>query len=131
MHAGLEKGGEIKMMRIGFLFAVLLLIPVILQGGDQATITGRVVDAKCYLKMNMSGTDHADCAVKCAKKGHPLALVADNTGQIFFFLFEDPEKGKEKLLKLAEKKVEVKGEVFHEASAIDVASITEIKKKEK
>ena len=119
------------MIKMGILFSVLLLLPLIAQGSEQATITGRVVDAKCYLTMNMSGDDHAKCAVKCAKSGHPLALAADNTGQLFFFIFEDPEKGLEQLIKLAEKKVEVKGEVFHEASAISVASITEIKKAEK
>ena len=119
------------MIRIGFFFFALLLIPVMAQSGTQGTITGRVVDAKCYLTMNMSGADHQECAVKCAQKGHPLALVADNTGQLFFFIFKDPEKGKEQLIKVAEKRVEVKGEVFHEANAINVASITEVKKTEK
>ncbi|MCH7761431.1 hypothetical protein IIA15_08565 [candidate division TA06 bacterium] len=115
------------MLKKGFLFFALLLIPVLAQGGEQATIIGQIVDAKCYLTMNMSGADHIKCAVKCAKSGHPLALAADNTGQLFFFIFKDPEKGLEQLIKLAEKRVEVKGEVFHEANAISVASITEIK----
>ena len=115
------------MLKKGFLFFALLLIPVLAQSGEQATITGQIVDAKCYLTMNMSGADHIKCAVKCAKAGHPLALAADNTGQLFFFIFKDPEKGLEQLIKLAEKRVEVKGEVFYEANAISVASITPIK----
>ena len=133
------------MFRIGIFLFLLGFIPVMSQGAEEKTVKGsaeemtvkgsaeemtvkgRVVDAKCHLTMDMTGPSHAECAAKCIQNGHPAALLADTTGQLFFFIFEDPVKGKEQLVKFAEKRVEVKGKVYFEAHAIVVTSISEIK----
>ena len=54
------------------------------------TITGKVVDMNCYMKdkANNTGVDHKmpadtkDCAVACAKKGQPLALLTSD-GKVY------------------------------------------------
>lgn len=54
------------------------------------TITGKVVDMTCYTKdkVNNAGMDHKmpadtkDCALACAKKGSPLALLTSD-GKVY------------------------------------------------
>ena len=54
------------------------------------TVTGRIVDESCYLKdkVNNTGLNHkmpadvADCALACAKKGRPLALLTTD-GKVY------------------------------------------------
>jgi hypothetical protein len=54
------------------------------------TVKGRIVDQSCYLKdmKNNTGADHkmpadvAGCAVACAKKGNPMALLTDD-GKVY------------------------------------------------
>ena len=115
------------MLRIGAFLLFLGFIQVMAKGVEVTTLKGRVVDAKCHITMDMTGPGHAKCAAKCIQDGFPAALVADSTNQIFFFIFEDPTKGKEQLVKLAEKRVEVNGKVYQEAHAIEVKSIKELK----
>ena len=54
------------------------------------TVTGKIVDQSCYLKdkANNTGVDHkmpadtAGCALACAKKGRPLALLTTD-GKVY------------------------------------------------
>ena len=54
------------------------------------TVTGRVVDQSCYMKdkVNNTGIDHkmpadvAGCAIGCAKKGRPMALLTSD-GKVY------------------------------------------------
>ena len=54
------------------------------------TVTGKVVDMNCYMKdkTNNAGLDHKmpadtkDCALACAKKGQPLALLTTD-GKVY------------------------------------------------
>jgi len=54
------------------------------------TVTGKIVDQSCYLKdkVNNTGVDHkmpADvtaCALACAKKGRPMALLTTD-GKVY------------------------------------------------
>jgi predicted metal-binding protein len=54
------------------------------------TVTGRIVDESCYLKdkANNVGLNHkmpadvTDCALACAKKGRPLALLTTD-GKVY------------------------------------------------
>ncbi len=54
------------------------------------TVKGRIVDQSCYTKdmKNNAGNDHkmpadvAGCAVACAKKGNPMALLTDD-GKVY------------------------------------------------
>ena len=57
---------------------------------SQQSVQGRLVDQGCYLKdkANNADNDHkmpadtAGCAIACAKKGLPLALVAED-GKVY------------------------------------------------
>src|SRR5215467_13120178 len=68
-------------------FTVALAAPAF---AKNETITGKVVDMNCYMKdkANNAGVDHKmpadtkDCAIACAKKGQPLALLTTD-GKVY------------------------------------------------
>jgi hypothetical protein len=68
-------------------FVVVLTVPVL---AKTETVTGQLVDQNCYMKDTVSnkGVDHKmpadtkDCAIACAKKGQPLALLTSD-GKVY------------------------------------------------
>jgi hypothetical protein len=68
-------------------FIVALTLPVLAKA---ETVTGQIVDQNCYMKdkVNNKGVDHKmpadtkDCAIACAKKGQPLALLTSD-GKVY------------------------------------------------
>jgi predicted metal-binding protein len=68
-------------------FVVVLTVPVL---AKTETVTGQLVDQNCYMKDTASnkGVDHKmpadtkDCAIACAKKGQPLALLTSD-GKVY------------------------------------------------
>ncbi|MBI2486185.1 MAG: hypothetical protein HYW01_04345 [Deltaproteobacteria bacterium] len=83
-------------------------------GGEEATITGQVVDPACYVSQGLNGETHAKCATACAKAGQALGLL-DKKASILYQVLEpapgaDPNK---LLIDHVEKDVTVKGKVFH------------------
>jgi hypothetical protein len=77
------------------IFAGLMTAAFIVSFGAPAfakteTITGKVVDQSCYMKdkANNTGVDHKmptdtkDCAIACAKKGRPMAILTDD-GKVY------------------------------------------------
>jgi hypothetical protein len=41
----------------------------------KTTLTGELVDLRCYLEDGEKGADHAQCATLCAKDGIPVGLL--------------------------------------------------------
>lgn len=68
-------------------FGLALVVPVV---AATETVTGRIVDQSCYMKdkVNNTGIDHkmpadvAGCAIGCAKKGRPMALLTSD-GKVY------------------------------------------------
>jgi hypothetical protein len=91
------------------------------------TVTGEVVHQGCYVKRGAekgSGPAHADCALACAKKGLPLAIVA---GDGLYVITGDYTKDNNaKLLDFVAKKVEATGEVTEKDGQKSIA-VTAIK----
>ncbi len=82
-----------------------------------ATLTGEIVDSKCYFGvMNPgSGKVHRDCAVRCLSGGIPPTFVTNNyNGSAANFLLVDPDRqklSKELFLSLAGRPIKVHGKV--------------------
>ena len=74
----------------GFTAIALLFVLSVPAFAKTETITGKVVDMTCYMKdkANNAGMDHKmpadtkDCALACAKKGSPLALLTSD-GKVY------------------------------------------------
>src|ERR1700737_1136255 len=48
-----------------------------------ATISGELVDTYCWTTQFSGGPDHAACAINCAKRGIPVAIVDRSSRRAF------------------------------------------------
>jgi len=78
-------------------------------GGDEATITGQVIDVNCFTTMGASGAGHKQCATACAKAGVALAILSSD-GTIYMPVSSKPgDPQNSKLVDFVEGKVKVTG----------------------
>lgn len=106
------------------LFLIVLAAPV---WTASQTVTGEVVHQGCYVKRGAekgSGPAHADCALACAKKGLPLAIVAKDG--LYVITGDYTKDNNAKLLEFVAKKVEATGEVTEKDGNKQIA-VTAIK----
>src|SRR6202049_3813935 len=97
-------------------FVVVLTVPVLAKA---ETVTGQLVDQNCYLKdkANNAGVDHKmpadtkDCAIACAKKGQPLALVTSD-GKVYEIAGELAANNNAKLVPHISHTVEITGDTM-------------------
>jgi hypothetical protein len=83
-------------------------------GGEEKTITGRVVDPACYVHMGLKGESHKQCAVTCAKAGQAFGILDEKAGVLYQVLEGAPGTDPNKLLwDHVEDVVTIKGTVFH------------------
>ena len=99
--------------------AAIILLPFVAAAKDEAkdmTTKGEIVDLACYLRNNAKGPDHESCAMKCAKAGQPMGLLAKD-GTVYL-LFADHKDGSafEKAKDFAGKPVEITGEMAQNGS---------------
>jgi hypothetical protein len=84
----------------------------------EQTVTGQIIDQTCYMKDKASnaGRDHKmatdvkDCAVACAKKGAPMAILTSD-GKVYQITGDLAANMNEKLVPHVAHTVEVTGEV--------------------
>src|SRR5882762_1946844 len=55
-------------------------------GGTAKSVTGNLEDSYCYGTMGAKGASHKMCAIRCAAKGIPVALVEKGSDKIFVLL---------------------------------------------
>ncbi len=103
----------------GLLFAVMGAIgaeaPEGSKGGKITTITGEIVDTRCYIgdDQDQKGPKHQACAVKCAKGGATLAILQDKTNNLYLIMpKEDGENPNTPFMEMVAERVMVNGKVF-------------------
>lgn len=69
----------------------------------EKSLTGTLEDSFCYVTMGAHGPSHKKCAMECAEKGIPVALVEKGTGKMYILL---PPKNNESLSKEVISKME-------------------------
>ncbi len=79
----------------------------------EITVVGEVIDSKCYFTQPSelsSGPKHKECAIQCAKRGIPLAILEEKTENVFFAVKErGNSSANELLLPFVAERVEVHG----------------------
>jgi len=114
------------------LFAGLLAVAFVVGLAAPAfaeTVTGRVVDQGCYAKdpKNNTGVDHkmpadvAGCALACAKKGRPLALLTKD-GKVFTIAGGLAADNNAKLVAHVSHIVEVTGDVVTKGDTMTITA---------
>jgi hypothetical protein len=107
-------------------FMIALAAPTF---AKEETVKGQIVDQSCYLKdkTNNAGKDHkmpqdvTDCAVSCAKKGAPLALLTSD-GKLYTIGGELAANKNEKLIAHVSHTVEVTGDVTEKDGKMMIAA---------
>ena len=75
----------------------LVVVSVFLVGlvvtGQQVTVEGELVSAKCYLRADLTGNDHLgmkDCGTACVRSGNPVGLLTPG-GTYYTLVIPAPE----------------------------------------
>jgi hypothetical protein len=94
----------------------------------EETIKGQVIDQSCYAKdKSNTGKDHkmpadvADCAVSCAQKGRPMALLTSD-GKVYTIAGDLAASNNAKLIAHISHTVEVTGDVTEKDGKMTIAS---------
>ena len=69
-------------------FAVLSFIALASFGFkkfETKTVTGEILDMKCYMTSGAHGDGHKDCADMCLKGGSPMGILADD-GKVYLLI---------------------------------------------
>ena len=93
------------------------------------TVTGKIVDQSCYMKdkVNNAGVDHKmpadtkECAIACAKKGRPLALLTTD-GKVYTIAGALAADSNAKLVGHVAHTVSITGDVTTKDGAMTIAA---------
>ena len=85
-----EEGVKMRKFLVGLAAGAVIVALVAPVFAATETVTGRIVDESCFLKdkVNNVGLNHkmpadvTDCALACAKKGQPMALLTTD-GKVY------------------------------------------------
>jgi hypothetical protein len=87
----------------------------------EVTVTGRIVDPECYMKMGAKGysEEHHECAESCAKGGIPLMFLDDKTNDLYLAANEgmSMKSANETLLPYLDDKVTITGKLVEMSGA--------------
>lgn len=98
-----------RLMAIGALALATAVTPIPL-GAAATTLTGEVVDVQCHLKdATNKGTDHADCALSCARRGATMGLLTADG--VYTITGDYTKENNKKLIEFVARQVEATGEV--------------------
>jgi hypothetical protein len=87
----------------------------------EVTVTGRIVDSECYMKMGEKGysEEHHECAESCAKGGIPLMFLEDKTNDLYLTANDgmSMKSANETLLPYLDDKVTITGKLVERSGA--------------
>ena len=52
---------------------------------DSKTVTGEILDMKCYMTSGAHGDGHKDCSATCIKGGAPMGVLTDD-GKVYLLI---------------------------------------------
>jgi hypothetical protein len=94
---------------------------------ETKTVTGEILDMKCYMTSGAHGPEHKDCAAKCVKGGSPMGILADD-GKVYLLIEGDNATAFEEAKKYAGESVTVTG-TLSEKNGVQALIVTEVKTK--
>ena len=112
-------------------FPVLLFITLassIDKKFEPKTVTGEILDMKCYMTSGAHGEGHKDCAAMCIKGGAPVGILADD-GKVYLLIEGKNDSGAfEEAKKHAGETVTITG-TLSEKNGVQALIVTEVKPK--
>jgi len=110
-------------MKAFFSFSLILILSLAItmsvsaqakKAMKEVTITGEIIDTKCYLTgmMGGRGEEHKQCAIDCIKGGLPVGIVENKTNKVYVVVPKAGMKGaNEELVQYAAQTVKLTGTV--------------------
>lgn len=94
----------------------------------EAKLTGEVICLSCYMDDEAMGAKHAACAASCAKRGVPMAILEEKTGNVYPVV-KGNTGANESLQPYAGKRVTLTGKWFARGGikVFNLASVAEAK----
>jgi hypothetical protein len=113
--------GFLVVMSLSFVLAVGISAQEKSVKPKDVTVTGRIVDSECYMKMGAKGysEEHHECAESCAKGGIPLMFLEDKTNDLYLTANEgmSMKSANETLLPYLDDKVTITGKLIERSGA--------------
>lgn len=83
----------------------------------RVTLTGKVVDAACYMIHPPAASipSHNDCGAACLARGVPLAIANETDGTLYF-----PDDGNKRLSALLDQRVRATGTVVRKSEPMEL-----------
>jgi hypothetical protein len=95
---------------------------------ETKTVTGEILDMKCYMTSGAHGPEHKDCAATCVKGGSPMGILADD-GKVYLLVEgKDGAAAFEEAKKYAGEMVTLTG-TLSEKNGVQALIVTEVKMK--
>jgi hypothetical protein len=110
------------------LFLLIILASFNYVKFETKTVTGEILDMKCYMTSGAHGPEHKDCAAMCVKGGSPMGILADD-GKVYLLVEgKDGAAAFEEAKKYAGEMVTLTG-TLSEKNGVQALIVTEVKMK--
>ena len=109
-------------------FIFLSFQSLIINNDDTKTVTGEILDMKCYMASGAHGDGHKECAATCINGGSPMGILTDD-GKVYL-LIEGSKNADayDEAKKFAGEKVTLTG-TFSDKNGVQALIVTEVKAK--
>jgi hypothetical protein len=94
---------------------------------EDKTVTGEILDMKCYMSAGKHGPDHKECAAMCLKGGSPMGILADD-GKVYLLIEGKDEAPFEEAKKHGGETVTVTG-TLSDKNGVQALIVSEVKVK--
>ena len=94
---------------------------------EDKTVTGEILDMKCYMTAGKHGPDHKDCAAMCIKGGSPMGILAED-GKVYLLIEGKNDSAFEEAKKHGGETVTITG-TLSEKNGVQALIVSEVKVK--
>ena len=109
-------------------FIFLSFQSLIIRNDDTKTVTGEILDMKCYMASGAHGEGHKECAATCIDGGAPMGILSDD-GKVYLLIESSKNADAyDEAKKLAGEKVTLTG-TFSDKNGVQALIVTEVKAK--
>ena len=118
-----------KLSGLAFLGILFLCFQSFLfKNGDPKTVTGEILDMKCYMASGAHGDGHKQCAATCIKAGSPMGILTDD-GKVYLLIADSKDSDPyDDAKKFAGEKVTLTGTIS-EKNGVQAIIVSEVKAK--
>jgi hypothetical protein len=109
-------------------FIFLSFQSLIIRNDDTKTVSGEILDMKCYMASGAHGEGHKECAATCINGGAPMGILSDD-GKVYLLIESSKNADAyDEAKKLAGEKVTLTG-TFSDKNGVQALIVTEVKAK--